>query len=73
VEGVGPTHLDGPSGRHQGLGCHLAAEHALPLLIGADAAEDVDLDWLEIEQVDQEVKGFTHLPILPGEKGAEGM
>ena len=62
MEGVGPTHLDGPSGRHQGLGRHLAAEHPLPLLVGADAAEDVDLDGLEIEQVDQEVKGFAHAP-----------
>ena len=57
--------LDGSPCRHQRLARHLATEDALALLVGLDAAEDVDLDWLEVEQVDEEVEGFAHPPILP--------
>ena len=35
----------------------LAAEHALAALVGRAAAEDVDLDRLEVEQLDEIVEG----------------
>jgi hypothetical protein len=46
---VGPPLLHRPPGRHQRLGRHLAAEHPLTFLVRVHAAEDVDLDGLEIE------------------------
>ena len=43
----------------------LAAEHPLALLVGADAAEDVDLDRLEVEELDELVdRGLGHRPSL---------
>ena len=44
------------SGGDERLAGHLAAEHALAVLVGGDAAEDVHLDGFEIEQVDQVVE-----------------
>ena len=61
-----PVRLHGAPGGHEGLGGHLAAEDPLAVLVGAQAAEDVDLDGLEVEQVDQEVEVFAHGTILPG-------
>ena len=48
--------VDRPGGRHQRLAGDLAAEHPLPVLVGRHAAEDVDLDGLEVEQGDQVVE-----------------
>ena len=45
--------VDRPGGRHQRLPGHLASEHPLPVLVGGQAAEDVDLDDLQVEQPDQ--------------------
>ena len=56
VQRVGPADLDGAAGGHEGLGGHLAAEDALALLVGVGPAEDVDLDGLEVEEVDQEIR-----------------
>ena len=56
----------GRSARHgaargdQRLPGHLAAEHPLESLVGAPAAEDVDLDLLEVEQFQQVVQSLAH-------------
>ena len=42
---------------HEGLPGDLAAEDALAVLVGRHAAEDVDLDRLEVEQLDEGVDG----------------
>ncbi len=56
-----------PGRRHQGLARHLAAEHPLAVLVGAEPPEDVDLDGLEVEQVDQGIDGLlVHAPFSPG-------
>ena len=60
VQRVHPAVLDGAPGRHEGLPGHLAAEDALALLVGLGAAEDVDLDGLEVEQVDEELQRRAH-------------
>ena len=60
-----PPLLHGPARGHQRLGRDLTAEHALAVLIGTHPPEDVDLDGLEVEEVDQKIEGFAHLPILP--------
>ena len=52
-----PVVVDGAGGGDEGLAGHLAAEHPLALLVGADAPEDVDLDGLEVEQRDEVVDG----------------
>ena len=41
----------------------LAAEHSLTALVGRPAAEDVDLDGFEVEQLDEIVEG-GHVVIL---------
>ena len=41
---------------HESLRCHLPAEHTRPLFLRVVAAEDVDLDLLEIEQLDEAVQ-----------------
>src|SRR5664280_2024387 len=69
VQGVRPSGFDRSPGGHQRLGGHLTAEHALAVLVGVHAPEDVDFDGLEIEQVHQELECFAHVPILPGEGG----
>ncbi len=46
--------------RHQRLARHLAAEHALAVLVGLGAAEDVDLDRFEIEQLDEVAQRVRH-------------
>src|SRR4029450_11749809 len=61
-EGVGgqgvpqPVGRDGPSGGHQGLAGHLAAEDPLEILVRAAAPEDVLLDLLEVEDLLQHVQ-----------------
>ncbi len=55
-----PVRRHGPPGGDQRLPGHLPAEHPLPLLIRAAAAEDVQLDLLQVEQFDQPVQRFTH-------------
>jgi hypothetical protein len=64
VEGVDAAALDGASRRHEGLRGNLAAEHALAVLVRAHTSEDVDLDGLDVEELDEEVEGVAHLPIL---------
>ena len=49
----------------QCLARHLAAEDALAALVGRHAAEDVDLDGLEIEKVDEVIDVVLHGDILP--------
>ena len=44
-----PTAIDRATRGHQGLGRDLSAEGALALPCGVLAAEDVDLDRLEIQ------------------------
>ena len=66
VQRVRSPAFDRSPGGHQRLCRHLAAEHALTVLIGAHTPKDVDLDGLEIEKVDQKIEGFTHAPILTG-------
>ena len=45
--------------RDQRLAEHLPAEHALPAVLRARAAEQVHLDLLEVQEVDQSLKeGF---------------
>ena len=49
--------VDRARGGHQGLTCDLSTEHALAALVGRPAAEDVDLDGFQIEQLDEIVEG----------------
>ena len=53
--------VDGAGGGHQGLSGDLATEHPLAVLVGRHAAEDVDLDRFEIEQLDEVVEGILHV------------
>ncbi len=54
VSGHGPPRGD------QRLPGHLPAEHPLHPLVRAAAAEDVDLDLLQIQQIDQVVQSLAH-------------
>src|SRR5690606_24597549 len=56
----GPVRRHGAAGGDGRLPGHLAAEDALPPLLGAAAAEDVALDLLQIEQVQQSLPGILH-------------
>ena len=51
-----PVGVDGAPRRDERLPRDLPAEHALAVLVGADAAEQVHLELLELEQVDQIVE-----------------
>ena len=54
VERMAQPLFHGAVGRHQGLGDHLAPENALAgFLIGALAAEEIDFQTLQVEQVQQ--------------------
>ena len=60
--GVQRVHLparvvDRAGGGDQRLAGDLAAEHPLAVLVGRAAAEEVDLDGFEIEQLDEVVEG----------------
>jgi hypothetical protein len=63
---VGVQRVDGPVGGHragggdEGLTGHLPSEHALAVLVGAHAPEDVHLDRLEVEQLHEGVQGLGH-------------
>ncbi len=70
MQRVDPPVLDGAPRRHERLGRHLAAEDPLALLVGLHAPEDVDLDGLEVEQVDEEVR--ASLTAHPGRLPATG-
>ncbi len=63
-----PSVLDGSPRRHQRLAGDLTAEDALALLVELGAPKDVDLNGLEVEQVDQEVKGRAHGPMFAGRR-----
>ena len=60
--------LDRAPGRHERLPRHLAAEHALTLLVGLDAPEDVDLNGFEVKQIDEELQGRAHPPMFAGRR-----
>ena len=66
VERVHVAVLDGAARRHERLPGHLPAEDALALLVRLGAAEDVDLDRLEVEQADEELQGRAHRPMFAG-------
>ena len=51
-----PVGVDGSPRRDQRLPRDLTAEHALTILVGAHAAEQVHLELLELEQVDEIVE-----------------
>ena len=77
VEGVdGAVVVDGSRCRDQRLPGHLTAEDSLAILVGIDAAEDVDLDRLQVQQIDEGVdEGLLHdvsLPALGGESDSTG-
>ena len=57
VQRVDPPLLHRAARGDQGLARHLPAEDALAILLGADAAEDVDLDRLEVEELAELVDG----------------
>ena len=50
----------GPACRDQRLPGHLAAEHPLPALIRAAAAEDVHLDLFQVEELQEPVERLSH-------------
>ncbi len=56
--------LDRPTRRHERLPRHLPPEHALTLLVGLGAPEDVDLNGFEIKQIDEELQGRAHPPMF---------
>ncbi len=49
MQGMGEATLHGPVGRDQGLADDLAAEHALPADLRAQAPEQINLERLDIE------------------------
>ena len=51
-----------PPGGDQRLPGDLAAVHPLHRLVGRPAAEDVDLDLLQVEQVEELVQRVAHEP-----------
>ena len=55
-----PVGVDRAARRDQRLARDLAAEDALAVLVGADAAEEVDFELLELEQVDEIVERASH-------------
>ena len=60
----------GPAGRDERLPGDLPAIDPLDGLVGRPAAEDIDLDLLQVEQVEQLVEGVAHeLPRPPGTDG----
>ncbi len=64
VQGVHEANVDRASRGHEGLGEHLTTEDPLALLVGLGTPEDVHLDWLEVEQVHEEVEVSTHVLIF---------
>ena len=60
VQRVHPAVLDGATRGDERLGGDLAAEDPLALLVGLGAAEDVDLDLLEVEEADELVEVVGH-------------
>ena len=59
VEGVHRS-LHGLPRRDEGLAGDLAAEDALPVLVRADAPEQVDFELLQIEERDEAIQRFGH-------------
>ena len=49
--------VDRAGGGDERLAGDLATEHSLALLVGGVAAEDVDLDRVEVEEIDEVVEG----------------
>jgi hypothetical protein len=70
VEGVDGAALDRAPRRHQRLARHLAAEDPQPVVVGAQAAEQVHLDPLEVEQVDELVERLGHPRMVAGRGGS---
>ncbi len=64
--------LDGAAGGDQRLADHLAAEDALPADLRAVAAEQVDLEPLEIEDLKEVVDGAGHAEGLASDGAACG-
>jgi hypothetical protein len=62
----------GPSGGDQRLPGDLAAVHPLDGLVGRPAAEDVDLDLLQVEQVEEPVERVAHEPAAAAAAAAIG-
>ncbi len=68
VQRVHTPVVHGSSRRHQCLTGDLTAEDALAFLVELGAPEDVDLNGLEVEEVDQEVKRCAHRPMFAGRR-----
>ncbi len=64
--------LHGAPRGHQRLAGDLPAEDPLEGLLRAGAAEDVDLDLLQIEQIDQSLGGVRHQRISTVGSGGSG-
>ena len=64
VQRVGAPSLDRTSRRHQSLGRNLAPERALALLFGIRPSKDVVVNWLNIQQTNEEFQGIGHGPLL---------
>ena len=58
--------LDGAAGRDQRLSDHLAAEHALPAVLGAAPAKEIHLELLEVEHIEHGLDGSGHGANLGG-------
>ena len=68
VQGVHrPVRRHRTPGRDQRLARHLPAEHPLHPHIRADAAEDVFLDLLQVEELEEPVQRLTHDGPLAGD------
>ena len=67
-----PPVLHGAARRDEGLGGHLAPEDPLALFVGLNAPEDVHLNRLEVEQVDEELEGCAHGPMIAGGRRGGG-
>ena len=74
VEGVdGRTSVGhGPGRRHQRLAGDLATEHPLAVVVRARAAEDVDLDRLEVQDLHQVVDRFLVHRLAPCRRSVVG-
>ena len=52
---------------------NLTTEHALAVLVGLDAAEDIHLDRLEVEEFDEIRQCVSHPVMLPRRPGTTGL
>ena len=69
VQGMHETALDGARCRHQGMPEHLPAEHLGRAEVAADAAKEVELDSLQVQQLQQFGEAMIHAGSVADRRG----